>query len=62
MDKKPEVPPTRARVIRTRTLPNGRTVKSVIPIHVRPTPHAERQRRRALALELERVRLLETTK
>ena len=52
MDKKPEVPTTRARVIRQRTLPNGQTIKSVIPIET-TLPQAER-RRVALALEWER--------
>ena len=48
--KKPiEVPPTRARVIRTQTLPNGRTVKSVLPIKTHLTP-AEREQ---VALQIE---------
>jgi len=38
MKQRIEVPPTRARVIRTRVLANGRTVKSVIPVETRLTP------------------------
>ena len=49
MDKKLEVPATRARVIRTQTLPNGRTVKSVIPVATTLTP-AEKRR---IALQIE---------
>ena len=49
MDKKPEVLTTRARVIRTQTLPNGRTVKSVLPIKTHLTP-AEREQ---VALQIE---------
>lgn len=53
MDRKViEVPPTRARVIRTRVLANGRTVKSVIPIATTLTP-AEREQI-ALKIEWER--------
>ena len=49
----------RAWVTRQRRLGDGRIIKSTIPIHTRPMSLAERQRRRALALELEHVRLLE---
>lgn len=62
MNKKPmEVSNTevRAWVTRQRRLGNGKIVKSVIPIHVRPTPPAEWRRRRELALEWERCRVLE---
>lgn len=55
MNKKPiEVPPTRARVIRTRTLANGQTVKSVIPVEIKLT-QAEKKR---LALQIEWERWL----
>jgi len=55
MSKKPiEVPATRARVIRTRTMPNGQTVKSVIPIATNLTP-AEREQ---IALQIEWERWL----
>jgi len=50
MNKKPiEVPPTRARVIRTRTMPNGQTVKSVIPVQTTLTPTQREQ----IALQIE---------
>ena len=52
MDKKPEVPPTRARVIRSRTLPNGQIVKSVIPVEIKLNPAERRQV--ALQIEWER--------
>ena len=53
MNKKPiEVPPTRARVIRQKTLPNGQIVKSVIPIEIRLTPAERRQV--AMRIEWER--------
>ena len=55
MDRKViEVPPTRARVIRTRVLANGRTVKSVIPVQTTLTPTEREQ----LALKIEWERWL----
>ena len=49
MKQRIEVPPTRARVIRTRVLANGRTVKNVIPVQTTLTP-AEREQ---IALQIE---------
>ena len=44
MNKKPmEVPTTRARVIRTRTLANGQVIKSVIPVEIKLNPAERRQ-------------------
>ena len=54
MNKKIEVPPTRARVIRTQTLPNGRTVKSVLPIKTTLTQAECKQ----IALQIEWERWL----
>ena len=49
MKKQIEVPATRARVIREKTLPNGQTIKSVIPIKTSLTQAERRQ----IALQIE---------